>query len=74
MSVTIPAEVNPTLLVWARRLAAQGGLFVQLVLKALDANRITAVDASRYLDLRFDHIEKLRAQADHRCRWRIRGG
>jgi len=43
-------------------LAAQGGRFVQLVLEALDANRITAVEASRYLDLRFDHIEKLRGE------------
>jgi ribosome assembly protein YihI (activator of Der GTPase) len=33
-----------------------------LVLEALDANRITAVDASRYLDLKFDHVEKLRAE------------
>lgn len=36
--------------------------FVQLVLEALDMNRITAVQASHYLDLRFDHFDKLRDQ------------
>lgn len=45
-----------------KTLGRAGRPFVQLVLEALDANRITAVDASRYLDLRFDHIEKLRAE------------
>ena len=35
--------------------------FTQLVIEALDANRITAVQACRYLDLRFDHFDKLRA-------------
>ncbi len=39
-----------------------GRPFAQLVLEALDANRITAVDACRYLDLRFDHFEKLRSE------------
>ncbi len=43
-----------------KTLGRAGRPFIQLVLEALDANRITAVDASRYLDLRFDHIEKLR--------------
>jgi Zn-dependent peptidase ImmA (M78 family) len=37
-----------------------GRPFAQLVLEALDMNRITAVQASRYLDLRFDHFDKLR--------------
>jgi len=37
-----------------------GRPFVQLVLEALDANRITSVDAGRYLDLKFEHFEKLR--------------
>lgn len=45
-----------------KALGRAGRPFVQLVLEALDANRITAVDASRYLDLRFDHIEKLRVE------------
>ncbi|MEW6668370.1 MAG: XRE family transcriptional regulator [Thermodesulfobacteriota bacterium] len=43
-----------------KTLGRSGRPFVQLVLEALDANRITAVQASRYLDLRFDHFEKLR--------------
>jgi len=45
-----------------KTLGRAGRPFVQLVLEALDANRITAVEASRYLDLRFDHIEKLRGE------------
>jgi transcriptional regulator with XRE-family HTH domain len=39
-----------------------GRPFAQLVLEALSANRITSVDASRYLDLKFEHFDKLRAQ------------
>ena len=39
-----------------------GRPFVQLVLEALDANCITAVDACRYLDLRWDYVEKLRLE------------
>lgn len=39
-----------------------GRPFVQLVLEAMDANRITSVDACRYLNLRFDHVEKLRQE------------
>jgi Zn-dependent peptidase ImmA (M78 family)/transcriptional regulator with XRE-family HTH domain len=45
-----------------KTLGRGGRPFVQLVLEAMDANRITAVDASRYLDLRFDHFEKLRGE------------
>ncbi len=37
-----------------------GRTYVQLVLEALDANRITSVDAARYLDLKFEHFGKLR--------------
>lgn len=37
-----------------------GRPYVQLVLEALDANRITSVDAARYLDLKFEHFGKLR--------------
>jgi Zn-dependent peptidase ImmA (M78 family)/transcriptional regulator with XRE-family HTH domain len=43
-----------------KTLGRSGRPFVQLVLEALDINRITAVQASRYLDLRFDHFDKLR--------------
>jgi Zn-dependent peptidase ImmA (M78 family)/DNA-binding XRE family transcriptional regulator len=37
-----------------------GRPFAQLVLEALSANRLTVVDAARYLDLRFEHFETLR--------------
>lgn len=37
-----------------------GRPFVQLVLEALDSNRITSVDAAHYLDLRFQHFDELR--------------
>jgi Zn-dependent peptidase ImmA (M78 family) len=45
-----------------KTLGRSGRSFVQLVLEALDINRITAVQASRYLDLRFDYFDKLRAE------------
>lgn len=48
-----------------KTLGRAGQPFVKLVLQALDANRITAVDASRQLDLRFDHFEKLRQALRH---------
>lgn len=38
-----------------------GRPFAQLVLEALATNRLTPVDASRYLDLRFEHFDKLRS-------------
>lgn|SRR2546426_428916 len=45
-----------------KTLGRAGRQFVQLVIQALDANRITAADACHYLDLKFDHVEKLRAE------------
>lgn len=45
-----------------KTLGRAGRPFAQLVLEALDANRITAVEACRYLDLRWDHVEKLRME------------
>ncbi|MDF0642564.1 MAG: XRE family transcriptional regulator [Nitrospira sp.] len=45
-----------------KTLGRAGRPFAQLVLEALDANRITSVDASRYLDLRFDYVQTLRQQ------------
>ena len=39
-----------------------GRPFARLVLEALAANRITSVDAARYLDLKFEHFEKLRVR------------
>ena len=37
-----------------------GRPYVQLVLEALATNRITSVDASRHLSLKFEHFDKLR--------------
>lgn len=45
-----------------KTLGRAGCPFAQLVLEALDANRITSVDASRYLDLRFDYVQNLRQE------------
>lgn len=45
-----------------KTLGRSGRSFVQLVLEAMDTNRITAVDACRYLDLRYDHFDKLRGE------------
>ncbi len=36
-----------------------GRPFVQLVLEAMTINRITSVDAARYLDLKFQHFDQL---------------
>lgn len=38
-----------------------GRPFTQVVLEALSANRLTAVDAARYLDLRFEHFDSLKS-------------
>ena len=43
-----------------KTLGRSGRPLVQLVLEALDSNRITAVQASHYLDLKFEHFDKLR--------------
>lgn len=43
-------------------LGRAGRPFSRAVLEALDSNRITAVEACRYLDLRFDHFDKLRGE------------
>lgn len=45
-----------------KTLGRSGRPFVRLVLEALDSNKITAVNASRYLDLKFDHFGKLRGE------------
>ena len=41
-------------------LGRNGRPYVQLVLEALAANRITSVDAARHLALKFEHFDKLR--------------
>lgn len=43
-------------------LGRAGRPFARLVLDALASNRITSVDAARYLDLKFEHFDKLRAR------------
>jgi Zn-dependent peptidase ImmA (M78 family)/DNA-binding XRE family transcriptional regulator len=43
-----------------KALARAGRPFAQLVLEAMDANRISAADACHHLELRFDHLETLR--------------
>jgi Zn-dependent peptidase ImmA (M78 family)/transcriptional regulator with XRE-family HTH domain len=43
-----------------KTLGRAGKPFSRLVVHAMDANRITAVDASRLLDLGFGHFDKLR--------------
>ena len=45
-----------------KTLGRAGRPFTLLVLDALAANRITAVDASRYLDLKYEHFDKLRTR------------
>ena len=45
-----------------KALSRAGRPLAQLVIEALDSNRITAVQACRYLDLRFEHFEKLRSE------------
>lgn len=43
---------------WVEKTLSRAGRpLTQLVVEALDTNRITAVDASRFLELRFDHFE-----------------
>ena len=43
-----------------KSLGRAGRPFTRVVLEALAANRITAVNASRYLDLKFEHFQGLR--------------
>jgi len=45
-----------------KTLGRAGRPFTRLVLDALAANRITSVDASRYLDLKYEHFDKLRTR------------
>jgi hypothetical protein len=43
----------------AKTLGRAGRPFTKTVLEALAANRITAVNAARYLDLKYEHFGKL---------------
>ena len=51
-----------------KALGRGGRPLAQLVVEALDANRITAVEACRHLDLRFEHFDKLRTELRDRVR------
>ena len=57
-----------------KTLGRAGRPLVQLVLEAMDAHRITAAQASRYLDLRFDHFEGLRSELHERTAVHSRTG
>lgn len=45
-----------------KTLGRAGRPLTQLVIEALDLNRITAVEACHHLDLRFEHFDKLRSE------------
>jgi Zn-dependent peptidase ImmA (M78 family) len=45
-----------------KTLGRAGRPLTRLVVEALDANRITAVEACQYLDLRFEHFGRLRSE------------
>jgi len=57
-----------------KTLGRAGRPLVQLVLEAMDTHRITAAQASRYLDLRFDHFEGLRSELHDRTAAHSRTG
>jgi Zn-dependent peptidase ImmA (M78 family)/DNA-binding XRE family transcriptional regulator len=46
----------------AKALSRNGLTFTTLVLEALTTERVTAIEAARYLDLRYPHIETLRRE------------
>lgn len=45
-----------------KTLGRAGRPLAQLVIEAMDLNRITAVEACHHLDLRFEHFDKLRSE------------
>jgi Zn-dependent peptidase ImmA (M78 family)/transcriptional regulator with XRE-family HTH domain len=50
----------------AQTLSRAGRPYTQVVLEALAANRITPVNAARYLDLKFEHFDRLREALQNR--------
>jgi Zn-dependent peptidase ImmA (M78 family) len=58
---TLPARGKGFATPVAKALGRNGRPYIQLVLEALSANRITPVNAARYLDLKFEHFDKLKA-------------
>ena len=56
---TLPPKSKGFALPVDKAVTRNGRPFVQIVLEAMHSNRITAVEASRYLDLKFEHFGKL---------------
>jgi len=63
---TLPARRGGFASPAEKAVSRAGRPFTQLVLEALSANRLTAVDAARYLDLRFEHFENLKTHLGRR--------
>lgn len=59
---TLPPRAGGFATPVGKALNRAGRPFARLVLEALAANRITSVDAARYLNLKFEHFEKLRVR------------
>ncbi|MGA8146167.1 MAG: ImmA/IrrE family metallo-endopeptidase [Gallionellaceae bacterium] len=57
---TLPARGKGFATPVTKALGRNGRPYIQLVLEALSANRITPVTAARYLDLKFEHFDKLK--------------
>jgi Zn-dependent peptidase ImmA (M78 family)/transcriptional regulator with XRE-family HTH domain len=57
---TLPARAGGFATPAEKAMNRHGRPFVQLVLEAMSANRITSVDAARYLELKFQHFDQLR--------------
>jgi Zn-dependent peptidase ImmA (M78 family) len=57
---SLPARTGGFATPAEKALNRHGRPFVQLVLEAMSANRITSVDAARYLELKFQHFDQLR--------------
>jgi Zn-dependent peptidase ImmA (M78 family)/DNA-binding XRE family transcriptional regulator len=58
---TLPARGGGFASPAEKALGRAGRPFVKLVLEAMGANRITSVDAARFLDLKFQHFDQLRS-------------
>jgi Zn-dependent peptidase ImmA (M78 family)/transcriptional regulator with XRE-family HTH domain len=59
---TLPPRKGGPVTQAQKAVGRNGRPFTTLVLGALAANRITSVDAARYLDLKFHHFEELRTR------------
>ena len=57
---TLPARSGGFASPAEKTLGRAGRPFAKLVLEAMATNRITSVDAARYLDLKFQHFDQLR--------------